>query len=255
MAIKKRGRPPGHPLASEMILGAIQRSGGTATPASLEDHLDIPSGVLQRRLAQLANQGVLARVARGIYRLAPHHLALPEESRRIVEVLDSAALDAHLTGFAPLAPFVHQFVRQFPQLVYAEPVALDAVEFELSSSGYVVARLQGRKRQLPAIDDLSRLVLLRAQPNAEQYGVRGNLAAPEKAWVDLLRESHRGNLPMQFTELGRILRNAIDAGANVKRLKQYARRMGYLHWVSRALGGAPASDDDRIEALRGGYQG
>lgn len=249
--MKKMGRPRTGPSSDE-ILAAIHNTGGTGTVGALSDQLQVAPNTVRARLAELTQEGSLTKIAQGLWQLPPSQLSLPDPSRRTLELLQATGLDAHLTGLAPLLPYTHQFVRQFPQLVYADPQAIDVVEDELAASGFIVARL-GAGREAPVGDDLSNLVLLRKQSDPAQYGFRGHLATPEKAWVDLLRETHRGNLPMQFMEIGAILRNLFEGSINAKRLRNYARRMGYQAWIDRALGEAPASENERIEAVKAGF--
>lgn len=246
--------PSKKPTAEE-VLGAVRRAGGTARPALLQAEFAVPRSLVHRRLDELMQSGKLERVRRGLYRLPSSRPEVAGRGQRIVDLLDRAALDAHVTGLGVLLPYVHQFVRDFPQLVYAEPLALRAVEDELADEGFVVVLLGGGARAgQTTVEDVSSLTLLRAQPNADQYGVHDYIAPIEKAWVDLLREARRGTFPMQFAELGQILRNMVEAGADLKRLKQYARRQGYLEWVRQALGEQPGFGDAPIEAIRGGFE-
>jgi hypothetical protein len=159
--------------------------------------------------------------------------------------------DAHLTGFDLLAPHAHQFVFAYPHLVYADPSAFEALSMELPKRGFVVVPARpGPKAMTP---DPSSVVVLRRQPNPEQYGVRGHVAPVEKAWVDTLRETLRGNLEISYLELGRILRSLVDQGADLRYLRRYARPLGYVDRVDGALD--DAHDDERTETreLRSGY--
>lgn len=238
----------------EEIMDAVRQAGGAASPADIQRHFGISRSLLHRRLTALTEEGGLEHVRRGLYRLPSLQPVLSKESQQIVEILDRAALDGHVTGLAVLLPYLHQFVRQFSQIVYCEPIAQRAIAGELTSAGFIVIRL-GRKAN-PAqadVEDRSRLVLLRTQPNAEQYGVHDYVAPAEKAWVDLLREAHRRTMPMQFLELGRILHNMLESDGRVKRLKRYARKQGYIAWVERALGEVPPTSDKRMEAVRNGF--
>jgi hypothetical protein len=97
-------------------------------------------------------------------------------------------------------------------------------------------------------------VVLREQPNAERYGVHGPIASREKAWVDTLRESHRGNLPFDYVELGRVLRALLDRDGDMRRLRNYARRMGYAARLDAALAiSRGLATDAMAEQLRAGF--
>lgn len=211
---------------------------------------DVDRATVRRRLKDLEEAGMVERVARGTYQLAVRQLGLDPHARELVDILAHAGLEAHLTGLDLLLPYVHQFVRHYPHLVNSEPASLDAAEFELSAKDFVVAQLNGAST--PTLPDPSRLVLLRSQPNSDQYGVHGYVAPREKAWVDLLRETARGNVAMQFTELGRILDNLLDAGADERKLRRYARQLGYRDWLDRAFGDTGPTGQPAIEALRDG---
>jgi hypothetical protein len=239
---------------ADQVLEAVRQAGGAARPALLRAQFAVPRSLVHRRLDELTKRGDLERARHGLYRLPSSGPQVGGQAERIIDLLDRAALDAHITGLGVLLPYVHQFVRDFPQLIYAEPLALRAVEDELTDRSFVVVLLgHGARPRQTAVEDVSRLALLRAQPNADQYGVHDYVAPMEKAWVDLLRETHRGTFPMEFTELGRILRNMVDGGANLKRLKHYSRRQGYLDWVRYALGESPDSKNPQAEAVRGGF--
>jgi hypothetical protein len=69
--------------------------------------------------------------------------------------------------------------------------------------------------------------------------VQGAIATPEKAWVDLLRETRRSAVPFDYGELGRLLRAMSDQTLNLRALRSYAARLGYQHWLAAAIGQRP----------------
>ena len=86
--------------------------------------------------------------------------------------------------------------------------------------------------------------------------MRGHVASVEKAWVDALRETRRGNLDLSYLELGRVLRSLMDAGVDVRYLRRYARQLGYLDLLvcaTEAQANSLANTDPDAEALRAGF--
>ena len=192
----------------------------------------------------------------GRYRLAGARPHLSESAARVLAVVETLAPDAHLTGLDLLAPYAHQFFVEYPHLVYTEPAALQPAAFALADAGFVVILAASGQPDTTITASLSETVILRAQPNPEQYGVHDTYAPREKAWVDALREAQRGWLPIDMTELGRVLRGLLDAGGDLRRLRNYARRMGYLDRVDAALAD-PASEEtftDQQHALQAGFR-
>lgn len=235
------------------VLKALRRAGGEATLDELRQQLDVHRDTVRRHLRPLLDERLVQEVRRSRYRLAGEPAVRSDAAKELLGVLEEQGYDAHLTGFDLLAPYAHQFVYDFPHLVYGEPSASAALAYELPAHGFVVGFASPGAN--PTSPDASRLVLLRNQGNAEQYGVRGHVAPVEKGWVDTLRESRRGNLEVSYLELGRILRNLVDSGADVRYLRRYARQLGYRDQVEDALDAKrkPATDESR--ALRSGFSG
>jgi hypothetical protein len=73
--------------------------------------------------------------------------------------------------------------------------------------------------------------------------------------VDALRGSSRDTVPLQLMELGRILRGIVDDGGDVRFLRHYARRLGYLDRVDAAMSAEPlAADAAGLLQLRAGFR-
>lgn len=231
---------------------ALRSHGGRARLRDLGPELGVHRDTLLRHFRRLVSEGLVEPAGRGEYQLVRRHLGLAEEASRLVEVLETAGLAAHLTGFDLLVPYAHQFVFEFPHVVYAEPMALESVEFELTANDYVVQRADAGARV--SAPDRSKVIVLRKQPDPERYRVHGYFAPVEKAWVDALREAHRGTVPLQFMELGSILRSLADAGSDMRFLRHYARQLGYLNRVEATVNGAGGDDPAEFQALRAGYE-
>ena len=111
----------------------------------------------------------------------------PAEALQIVRVIERLDAEAHLSGYDILAGFAHQFTFDYPHLVCCHPPHFDGLVAALVSKRFVVLAAGPGALRGPL---MSRTVLLRRQPLIEQETlVRGSLATPEKAWVDLLRET------------------------------------------------------------------
>jgi hypothetical protein len=218
---------------SDDVLLALSRRGGEATSAELREWLDVHPTTVRRHLRPLLDQHLVREVRRGLYRLSDEPPVRSEAARQLLAVLEEQGYEAHLTGFDLLAPHAHQFAYSYPHLVYGDPSATAALLYELPNRDFVVGL--AKAHPAPASPDVSRVVLLRDQPNAEQYGVRGHVAPVEKAWVDTLRETRRGCMDVSYTELGRILRSLVEHDADMRYLRRYARQLGYLQQVEEAL--------------------
>lgn len=238
-------------LDDKCLLDALRAMGGMASMSELKSRLPQHRNTLRRHLKVLVGHGVIDERARGKYELVKHQSTLSSEAAHLVDVLRAKELDAHLTGLDLLVTHAHQFVFQFPHVVYADPMTLDAVEVELVSHDFIVQPANSSCRI--SVSNPSKLVLLRKQAGAELYRVHGFIAPVEKAWVDTLREAIRGVVPIQFMELGRILRSLEDGGADMRFLRRYARQLGYLTRVDAALGSTPDHSSQELLALRAGY--
>lgn len=240
--------------ARDTLVAALRRAGGEATTGELRRELSLHRDTVRKRLQRLIEDGVVEQVSKGRYRLAGSPSLSSETGNELLAILEEDDYDAHITGFDLLVMHAHQFVYQYPHLVYAEPSSLNALAFQLLNREFVV--IPAGPGPKPSGPDLSRVVVLRSQPNAEQYGARGHLAPVEKAWVDALRETVRGNLDFSLMELGRILRSLVDARVDLRYLRRYARLLGYLDLVDAALNEGEADDDglsaDAL-ALKAGY--
>jgi len=95
-------------------------------------------------------------------------------------------------------------------------------------------------------------VLIRLQPFiARRTLVRGALATPEKAWVDLLRETRRSDAPFDYGELGRLLRAMTDQGINQRALSSYTQRIGYTEWLAATTGARPPDGRAQVQLAEG----
>lgn len=237
-----------------MVLDGLRRLGGSASPRALRLEVALSSRSLDRRLHELVECGALIRHGHGQYALSDvDQFPLSDRGREIVGILSKNGIDAHLTGFDVLARHAHQFVFDYPQLVYAEPYAVDAAEAALADGGFIVVPAgRGSKIEVP---DLSRLVLLRKQSDAaRRFGVIGHVAPREKAWIDLLREASKGSLNFDFGELGRLLRALLESNGNSVKLHRYAARMGYDGWLAAVEDPQHNSSDADAARLAAGYR-
>jgi len=245
---------PRQPQSASAVLDDIRRTGGAATPRDLRKRLGWTERTLYRRLAELVDSGQVVRHGHGQYAVAAtESLPLSDTGREIIDVLATASVAAHVTAFDVLARFAHQFVYAFPHVVYAEPYAVSDTARALADAGFVVVRA-GRPAGVE-VGDLSRVVLLRGQSDAaRRYGVIGHVASPEKAWVDLLRETRRSGLPLDLGEVGRILRTLRQSGCDESRLGRYAKRMSYDAWLEGIEQAASVPENPEIVALHSGYR-
>ncbi len=219
--------------------------------ADIASALDVHRNTVRRRLQRLADDDIVVERARGKYQLARRHLGLSRSALQLVEILETAHLAAHLTGFDLLAPDAHQHMRRLPHLVYAEPLALETTEFEFEANDLVVLRADaaGNVRVPESVET----VVLRGQPDPERYSVYGHVASREKAWVDTLREASKRVIPIEPFELGRLLRILVDRDADKRFLKRYATQLGYADRVRAATEGTAPGDSRELHALRAGY--
>lgn len=235
----------------ERVFDEIRRRGGTATVADIASALDVHRNTVRRQLRRLADDDIVVERARGKYQLARQHLGLSRPALQLVEILETARLAAHVTGFDLLAADALQHMRRLPHLVYAEPLALESTEFEFEANDLVVLRADAAAGV--RVPESVETVILRGQPDPERYSVYGHVASREKAWVDTLRESSRRVIHIDPFELGRLLRILVDRGADMRFLKRYATQLGYADRVRVATDGAAPDDSRELHALRAGY--
>ena len=226
------------------------RHGGAASVAELRTELGLSERTLHRRLSQLVAEGTVFRVSRDRYSDHASVDALTGEAEEIVRVIERLDADAHLSGYDVLAGFAHQFVFEYPHLVCCHPSHADGVAGALAEQGFVVLAAGPGALSGPA---MPRTVLLRRQPVIARCTlVHGAVATPEKAWVDLLRETRRSGAPFDYGELGRLLRAMSDQGINQRALSSYARRLGYGDWLRAAIGQLPPEGAAQVR-LAAGY--
>jgi len=214
------------------------RHGGAATVAQLRDELGLSERSSQRALGRLVAAGDVFRLSRDRYSDRPSG-GLPSSgpAREIVRMIERLEADAHLSGYDVLAGFAHQFVFDYPHLVCCHPSHADAIAAALVKKMFIV--LPAGSGALAGAA-MPRTILLRRQPAISSLTlVRGAIATPEKAWVDLLRETRRSGAPFDYGELGRLLRAMSDQALNWRALRSYAARLGYQDWLAAATGERP----------------
>ena len=214
----------------------LRERGGTATRATLIRILDAASATVARHLARMVKDGRLVRTGHGEYALPDREELLAGETRELVDALGNSGAEAHVTGFDVIGSHTHQVVRSFPHLVYADPGALAEVGFALGDAGFwsMPAGAAAEHLRSPHPD---RLVLLRGQSASrmDRFGVRGPLAPVEKAWLDLLRETRAGTVPASLGDLGAMLASMLRSNVDQRRLRSWAREMGYADHVDAVI--------------------
>lgn len=227
------------------------KHGGTVTAGQLRDELRVSERSVQRTLSRLVSAGELVRLSRGRYaEHAPDGVAGDGPARDIVQVIGRLEADAHLSGYDVLAGFAHQFVFDYPHLVCCHPPHSDALAAALARKRFVVRPAGPGALAGPMT---GRMVLLRRQPAIHSRTlVQGVIATPEKAWVDLLRETRRSGAPFDYGELGRLLRAMSGHSLNQRALVSYAARLGYQGWLAAAIGEQPP-DGPAQRQLAAGY--
>jgi hypothetical protein len=226
------------------------RHGGAASVAELRAELGLSERTLHRRLSDLVAAGTISRVSRDRYSDRASTDAPTGEAKEIVRVIEHLDADAHLSGYDMLAGFAHQFVFEYPHLVCCPAPHTEGVAAGLIERRFVVIAAGPGALRGPSIP---RTVLIRPQPFiARRTLIRGTLATPEKAWVDLLRETRRSDAPFDYGELGRLLRAMTDQGINQRTLSSYARRVGYTDWLAATIGQRPPDGGAQVQ-LAAGY--
>jgi hypothetical protein len=212
--------------------------GGAVTVAQLRDKLGLSERTLQRALSRLVATGEISRLSRDRYAdRAPGASPSSAPAREIVRVIKHLEADAHLSGYDVLAGFTHQFVFDYPHLVCCHPSHADGLGAALAKKKFVLLPAgPGAAINAP----LQKTVLLRRQPAIHSRTlVKGAVATPEKAWVDLLREIRRSGAPFDYGELGRLLRAMSGETLNLRALRSYAARLGYQDWLAATIGQRP----------------
>jgi len=233
-------------------VGALATEHGDAvTVAQLRDKLGLSERTLQRALGRLVATGRVFRLSRDRYAdraLGPSPSSAP--AREIVRAIEHLEADAHLSGYDVLAGFTHQFVFDYPHLVCCHPSHADGLAAALAKRKFVVLPAgPGAAINAP----LQKTVLLRRQPAIQSRTlVKGAIATPEKAWVDLLRETRRSAAPFDYGELGRLLRAMSEQTLNFRALRSYAARLGYQDWLAATVGQRPP-DGAAQRRLAAGY--
>ncbi len=211
---------------------------GAVTIAQLRDKLGLSERTLQRALSRLVATGEISRLSRDRYSdRAPGASPSSTPAREIVRVIKHLEADAHLSGYDVLAGFTHQFVFAYPHLVCCHPSHADGLGAALAKKRFVVLPA-GPGAPIDAA--VQKTVLLRRQPVIHSRAlVLGAIATPEKAWVDLLRETRRSAAPFDYGELGRLLRAMSEQTLNFRALRSYAARLGYQDWLAATIGQRP----------------
>lgn len=233
----------------------LERAGAAGVRrAELQRLTGLPQRTLTRELDRLVQHGTIERAGHGVFRrpnAAAAAPALPTPgAEQVWQALQTGSLPAYLSGLDVLSAYVEHFVFQAPHLVITDRGAADTVATVLQQAEFVVLDPAGSGVRTPQDD---RLVLLRELTTWRRYGVRGHLAPPELAWVDLYREVRRGRLAIGPLELGRILANLFQAGGDRRKLLTYAR--GHFGVEIRQLLSVGQPTTEFMAAVAQGYRG
>ena len=137
---------------------------------------------------------------------------LDPTAKKTVRVLSNGRIDFTLTGISVLVPFLHMLPYRLAHSVYVMP-GDGRRAFKLLNAAGIRSILNPKgadevhQTMLSVEGDL---VVIRETKSLS--GRDGNIAIVERALVDLYFEASRDKMPVPLTEVGRILRNAIDHG-------------------------------------------
>ncbi len=196
--------------------------------------LSVSRSLLSKVLHELARQGHLRRLGRGLYVFNhierhnhPQTSPLSAIGRRIHAALQPEGLNFAITGLDVLLPFTHHLLVRFPHLVYVERGAAEWAKETLRREA-LPCLIEPTSREIHIgleLTEAAELIIVRE--TSDFYGVEAGVATLERALVDLYVESTHKGYPASVDEVGRILFNVLrSADVNYSRLLRWAMRRG-----------------------------
>jgi hypothetical protein len=243
------------PTSSE-ILAEVLATRGSVTPQEAARLTGVDRRYAARLLRELvAAHSSVQRDAIGRYS-SDQAWTLSKTAQDLHATLRELHLPAHLTGPDLLRGLEHQVsLRGAPHLVYADKKVLSELAHQLGRRGWIAVSPNGA-RDL-AVQDPDRVVVLRGQAAGLQKRLRVTnfLASPEKAWLDLLRESERHVLPVSPYDAGRMLAAGLFLSTcDGVALEKLAKQSNWWKRVAPVVGKAPLpAEDDFTRSVAAGF--
>lgn len=237
---------PSQATAAE-ILAEVLATRASVTPREAARLTGMDRSYVSHVLGQLATNSSIRRDSSGRYS-SDEAWTLSETARELHATLRELDLPAHLTGPDLLRGLEHQMsLRGSPHLVYADKQVLSELAHQLGRRAWIAVSPEG-VRDL-AVQDPDRIVVIRGQAAGLQKRLRVTnfLASPEKAWLDLLRESERRVLPVSPYDAGRMLASGLLlAACDDVALERLAKQSNWWKRVAPVVGRAPLPSDDNF---------
>lgn len=186
-------------------------------------------------LWNLADQGKIMRVGKGLYTFRPkfNQNLLPNLSdlaKKVREIFQESGFQFFISGLDILSSYMVHVPEKYPVLVFVDKNSIEEANELLMSKkiNSVVGDSVPEYRKIYRVIPLEEMVILR--PTKEFDYAKEGIVEQEKAFVDLYYEVTRASYPLSLGELGRIFLNMQRRSfINEKRLSKVAARRNLHH--------------------------
>lgn len=185
-------------------------------------------------LSKLTESGYLTRVRNGIYMISnarkTGNTLVSSNAKKIIALLQETGFDFYISGIDVLSQYLHHVPENYPTMLFLEKAATEEIKQFLFDNQYTVVDTFKTDSSFDMADVLRREKSIVIKPTDSFAYAQNNLAAAEKAFIDLFYEITRENFPFALQELVRVYQNMIRNGAiDPKRLVKisYVRNLQY----------------------------
>lgn len=212
-------------------------------------------GTVYRILHDLAKDGKLVRLGRGLFRIPEKKIVTISESisisdkvtvdltpgplKRVRDLLDAKGVEYMITGPSVLMRYHHHIPRRLLHLIYVIKGAGESTMSYLKEAGFRSFLGPARDQLELALDSFTERDLFIIREFAELDGNIAGTASIEKAVIDSYFESTRNYIPFPTEEVGRIIgRVFANERINISNLLWLASRRGIrseIIWLVRYL--------------------
>lgn len=195
---------------------------------------DISKSSLYWTVSKLVQAGYLKRVRNGVYELnearGKRAVHLSDMTKKVQKILDEEGFDYYISGMDILLKFMHHVPENYPIIIFGEKRAAGEILQTLKNNRIMAVNPKTLRETYDQYIYKSEEPIVILYSTESFVYAENNIAANEKAFIDLFYAVTRNQYPLALQELVRAYNNMLRLGAIDQKLlvkMSYQRNLQY----------------------------
>ena len=178
---------------------------------------DVPKNSLYWTVSKLVQAGYIKRVRNGVYELneiiGKRAVHLSDMTKKVQKTLDEEGFDYYISGMDILLKFMHHVPENYPIIVFGEKKAMEEILQTLKNNRVMAVNPKTFRETYDEYMYKSEEPIVILYSTESFAYAENNIAANEKAFIDLFYAVTRNQYPLALQELARAYNNMLRLGA------------------------------------------